>query len=251
MTHLCIFCGRRVDSDEHVWPQWLLRLSKKWPSENRRMQATRLDRRGTRQTWNIDHPTIVTKVVCKTKCNSGWMSDLEERAERVLTPLIDGRKTILTVEQQITVAAWMIKCAMVFDGMEGDEAFYDKSDRFHFRKTLEPSDYTNFWLGYYDGPTLKLFTRHGTKSSPQSRTPFKAYIFTVAFGRLVIQMLDFKFVNFQDWEGFRIQTIGQWSSRTVDLLSQESGPIEWPPSVSFDDSHHTFDKFSDRFGRLI
>jgi hypothetical protein len=215
------------------------------------MRATRLDKHGTRQTWDIDHPTLVTKVACKTNCNGGWMSDLEQRAEPVLTPLIDGRKTTLTVEQQVIITTWMIKCAMVFDGMEGDDAFYDKSDRFHFRKTLEPSDYTNIWLGFYGGPNLQLFTRHGTKSSPKSPTPFQAYIVTVAFGRLVMQLLDFKFTQFQDWEGFRIQTIGNWGSRTLDLFSQGSRPVEWPPSVSFDDSHHTFDQFSDRFGKLL
>ena len=63
------------------------------------MKATQLDKDGMPKTWEIDHPTIVTKVVCKTKCNGGWMSDLEKLTEPILTRLIDGRQTILTVDQ--------------------------------------------------------------------------------------------------------------------------------------------------------
>ncbi len=45
------------------------------------------------------------------------MSDLEKLTEPILPRLIDGRQTLLTIDQQIIVAQWMIKCAMVFDGM--------------------------------------------------------------------------------------------------------------------------------------
>lgn len=256
MTHLCIFCGSRVNSDEHVWPQWLRRLTETWPSEIRLMKATQLDKDGMPKTWEIDHPTIVSKVVCKTKCNGGWMSDLEKLTEPILTRLIDGRQTILTVDQQIIIARWMIKCAMVFDGMvklDGVKTgtFYDKSDRFQFRDTLEPSAWTYIWLGHYAGPNLQLFTRSGTKSNRKSSLPFEHYIITMAFGRLVLQLLDFKFFDDQDREGVRIRPNGQWSLHTIELLSNGPRPLEWPPRLSFDDSHYTFDKFSDRFGRLI
>jgi hypothetical protein len=214
------------------------------------MQAARLNREGTRKTWSMNHPTIVTKAVC-IKCNSGWMSDLEKAAESVIAPLIDGRPTELTLEHQVTIAAWVLKCAMVFDSMDGDESFYDESDRFHFRATLAPSAYTRFWIGRYSGEFLRLFTRHGTKSSPQSATPFTANILTMAFGRLVIQMLDIKLPQDLDGPSFEIKTNRQWSTRTIDIVSHPYSAIQWPPSISFDDFGHTFDEFSDRFGRLI
>ena len=249
MVHLCIFCGHRVNSDEHVWPQWLVRLGRTWPSP-RRMQATRLNRRGHRATWDVNHPTIVTKSVC-TGCNSGWMSDLETIIEPMLTPLINGRKGTVSVKQQKAIVVWILKCAMIFDSMEGDESFYDKVERFHFRETLDPGSYTQFWIGHYAGDFLGFLTRYGTKSNPQSLPPWKANIFTMAFGHVVFQMLDVRFAKDTHKRSFTVEAYGQWSKRIVDVLVHPYHPIEWPPNLSFDDIHHTVDQFADRFGKLL
>ena len=31
MIKVCIFCNKQVNSNEHVWPRWLLNIIKQWP----------------------------------------------------------------------------------------------------------------------------------------------------------------------------------------------------------------------------
>ena len=33
MKHLCIFCGSRTNSSEHVWPEWLAKIIKQLPEK--------------------------------------------------------------------------------------------------------------------------------------------------------------------------------------------------------------------------
>ena len=255
MTKLCIFCGSRVSSDEHVWPRWLMRLISHWPTRDMRMQATRLNKNGAMSTWDTNNPAIVVRNVCATKCNNGWMSDLEKLAAPVLTPLINGtKKSTIDRSQQAIIAAWTKKCAMIFDGMDGGGVFYDQSDRFYFREHLKPLSHSVVWLGCYRGDNLRGYTRHGTRSDINSSVPWKAHIFTMAFGHLVLQSLAIKFLKAHEKPTvYRIPIKGDWGTRTIELTQDQSDSMEmaWPPNLSFDDSEFSFDDFSDRFGKLL
>ena len=252
MVKVCIFCTKRVNSDEHVWPEWLLTIIKQWPGKMV-FQAMQLNKLGQTKKWNRFDPEIRVRNVCKA-CNSGWLSQLEGKAKLILVPMINGTASTLTLEQQGTLAIWMIKCGLVFDTMEnGEGIFYNKSDRIYFSQHLLPLERTDVWAGYYAGPDLRAFTRYGTIARSQSRPPYNLYIMTMAFGRLVLQLINIKFLTPQDGEGFRLPVRSQeWNLFVNEIMSRKSpGPINWPPSVSFDDTNYTFDEFSDRFGRLI
>jgi hypothetical protein len=178
------------------------------------------------------------------------MSDLEVIAGPVLTPLIEGTAKTITFDEQLTIATWVTKCTMVFDGMESGGSFYERSDRFHFREDLiPPIDYTQFWVGHYSGPNSWAFTIHGSGRDNRARTPNKSYVQTMVFGRLVIQYACVKPLTTTVIPVINIQVRdGPWSNAAVGLFSHRGRTMSWPPEQSFDDSGCTFQDFADRFG---
>ncbi|MCD1643084.1 hypothetical protein [Aurantimonas coralicida] len=56
--------------------------------------------------------TITSRVVCE-QCNNGWMSRLEVRARPILTPLILGEECVISTGDQVVIASWIAKTAMV------------------------------------------------------------------------------------------------------------------------------------------
>jgi len=213
------------------------------------MKVARLSRNGEITTWEKETPDLVVKNVCRFDCNAGWMSVIEDMAKPIMTPMIAGEPIALSTEQQVIIAIWTIKTAMVLDSMDGGGHFYSQDDRYNFRETRDPGAYISIWLGHYGGHYLQTFIRHGIKASGKPGPTFNAYIVTLAIGRLVFQFLEFKFPHSENRPGFRVPTALDWNSRTSEIL--DSRTIQWPPSLSLDDSSYTFDAFSNRFGKLL
>lgn len=243
----CLFCERRANSREHVWPQWLTRIIKKLPGEDKTLWAIQANQFGQTNRWKRSTPEIVIKRVCKARCNEGWMSDLEKTSERILRPMINGEETILTGPQQGIIAVWMIKCAMVLDSMYPGVKFYEESERFHFRKTFRPPGVLRFFLGHYSGRDCSGFTDHRILDNGQSVPYGQSYILTMAFGRLVLQLCNTKFTQLANVVGVEHRIIpGSWS--TIDMAYPFPGSLKWPPSgPSFNDSERRLDAFSERF----
>lgn len=178
------------------------------------------------------------------------MSNLEGIAGPILVPLIDGTAKTITFEEQVTIAAWVTKCTIVFDGMESGGSFYEQSDRFHFREHLiSPIDYTAFWIGHYSGSNLWAFTIHGSGRDDESRTPNKSYVQTMVFGQLVLQFACIKPLTPRTIPVIKIQVRdGPWNNVAVKLFANGARNMSWPLEFSFDDSNCTFQAFADRFG---
>lgn len=214
-----------------------------------RMHAARLNKHGTIDRWKTPNPAIVVNCVCR-RCNNGWMSDLEQNARPILTPLIDGTAKKITFPEQMTIAAWATKCAIAFDGMESGESFYEQSDRLHFREDLiPPIDYTEFWVGHYAGPSLWACTIHGSGINKVSRTPNKSYVQTMIFGRFILQFVSIRPLTTAIVPVINIQVRnGPWTNVAVGLFAHNGRSMNWPPEHSFDNSSCTFQDFADRFG---
>jgi hypothetical protein len=104
----CIFCGGTPVEVEDAWPLWLRRRFET-PAE---VRATRTGEKPI--TFLTDKIELRLKAVCE-KCNQGWMSDLEQRAEPILSPMINGVSTGLDRTTQQIVATWAVKTAMVLE----------------------------------------------------------------------------------------------------------------------------------------
>jgi hypothetical protein len=64
---------------------------------------------------SAEEPISTAKVVCR-RCNNEWLSEIDNAAAQVLKPLIRGEQTV-TLDQrgQAAFAAWIYKCALIFD----------------------------------------------------------------------------------------------------------------------------------------
>lgn len=85
------------------------------------------------------------RVVCK-KCNNGWMSQLEDLAKPILTPLIVGEPIVLNRDQQRIVAEWITLKMMVSEHNIPPDVILPQIDRDNFftDRTIPP--YFHIWV---------------------------------------------------------------------------------------------------------
>lgn len=123
MARRCIFCDSKSGSREHILPDWLNRVFEGLPppvdpDEQPRTARGVVDfQTGThfQRSWGATEiASHVTRLVCHD-CNTGWMSRLEGRSAPLLTPMIEGHPTTLSQDEQLIVATWATKTAMVLE----------------------------------------------------------------------------------------------------------------------------------------
>ena len=104
----CPFCGSVSKlTAEHVFGDWLSRIG--LPREPMAHGAGPLNR--VMRELGVRPPFLQTVGVCAT-CNNGWMSQLEQVAQRVLTPFILGRPGQIELEDAAAIAAWVQKTTL-------------------------------------------------------------------------------------------------------------------------------------------
>jgi hypothetical protein len=186
--------------------------------------------------------------VCQT-CNNGWMSTQESESAPTLIPMITNHRTTLDSVQQLQIARWTMKCAMLFEAMDGGGRFYTDGDRSNYRETLTPpGDFLEFWLAQYSGLGFRAATDHkGIQTVGASGRPYQGHVMTMIFGSLAIQVLNFKCGTPDDpTPGIIIRGDRDWSDYVV-RIDPTVAEVHWPPKLSLDDSHNSLQIFSKRF----
>ena len=149
MPRLCIFCENKADSNEHLWPQWILRRLK----IDRPMRHSR----GLQPERIIPRAEIKIRCVCE-RCNGGWMHDLENSNIPLFGCLMEDIAMPLNREQQLSLARWAIKTAMVQDAINthNRELFYTVSERLAVRHNTGLPAYSVLSASMHDlhGPSL-------------------------------------------------------------------------------------------------
>ena len=128
---LCVFCGRRAGSAEHIFANWINDVFPVLVIGEPQAVLGTLARDGdsTERRWkSTGVATQITKEVCH-ECNTGWMSRLEGKAKPLLTPMMTGVPTRLTLDEQITVATWATKTAMTAELVHGHDFNFSPEER--------------------------------------------------------------------------------------------------------------------------
>lgn len=117
----CLFCrvaltGKNA-TNEHVMPQWVLRelgIADRIISP----AGWHRDRVPVRRTHSWSR--LVISDVCEN-CNSGWLSDLENRAKRIIPSLANAERalTVLLDDENILLARWAVKTAFLLQRTAG------------------------------------------------------------------------------------------------------------------------------------
>src|SRR5262245_48432062 len=104
---------------EHAIPKWVAQVlddiqhaagyDTKWVSTYESGGLVERDR-----SYETGLATITVKAVCEP-CNTGWMSRMESRNKPLIEPMIRGEHVRLSVAEQVEVATWASKTAMVLE----------------------------------------------------------------------------------------------------------------------------------------
>ena len=110
----CIFCGGGNLTKEHFYPDWMAPLLPPSAGYGEQIGSVHPERRAQVSRDAKRPASIATKkmrVVCG-ECNSGWMNRLEAKARPHLTRMIQGKRFMLTPDEQSSVAKWAVMKAM-------------------------------------------------------------------------------------------------------------------------------------------
>ncbi len=232
-ARVCLFCPNGAGTREHAWPLWLI-------------SSVGAERDSPTEYWNSvtappkrwAGPHFTTKKVCRN-CNNGWMSDLEFAVRATMGGLVNDISMPLDEEQQLLLARWATKTAMVIEGAkQAKNGFYSPEQRSAFRTTLLPALGTAIWLGRCDqsnnlhGEARKLHV-----SSPTMTNPLEdGCATTFVTARLIMQVLSVKRKSDATSTSLRLQIrSGPWENKLVKIWPVEKSRVNWPPPQSFSD----------------
>ena len=238
MAGLCVFCGARADSREHVWPRWLSRLLAQYnPGGLFTIENTLRPDRGPFSSAGMD---LKLRRVCGA-CNNGWMSDLEAAAQPVLAPMIEGWPTTLSADQQEIAAAWAMKTALVCALTGGVPAptFFEESDYRTFRGTGRPLEGAHVWIGRYAG--VSAATIGGTYLGGKD-VGTEGCAMTLTLGRLTLQALTLR-------GGGPAFGGGEWLDAVRPLWPVFDDALSWPPPRGITDDE--LPAFTHRWGAPV
>jgi hypothetical protein len=231
MARECIFCGSPRLTAEDAWPLWLGDVLPVIPGG----LVGRLDTLGSRHTtrrWRLKTLTVRVKWVCEA-CNCGWMSVLENQAKQVLTPMIGGESTRLDQADQLLVATWAVKTAMVLEFINGETVAATREDRHWLRERRSPPPGMMARAAKYVGGIEPLHYLHIVGHDPASTAtdPEPVYATTLLVGQLVLQVLG----PDPRRRAAPFTQPGVVKAHFIPVLPPTLHPAIWPPATPLDD----------------
>jgi len=265
----CIFCRSHDKlTSEHIFGEWTKRYLPKTHNKHD-FQDVKVPLPGvheySQKKIRAGDPILShVRVVCGS-CNSGWMSDLQNRAIPVLTPLFEGRFENLDVAAQTTLAAWSAMATMTSEFLARDpqKIVVTQAERWWLKDNLTAPSNWRIWIGRYKRKTwggqwvrvtLPIRTAEEIQNGEISdlRTP---NIQTVTFivGELYVTVLSapqhlHEIVDLWDWRTAararnRLQQI--WPIMHLSVLGA-------PPPITDDDAESfatAFKRWNDEIGK--
>ncbi len=245
----CIFCGRTDSKPHHkedVLPKWIARQFPKRAIWEIQKVSPKTDR-----SYNArGHLGLVTRAPCR-RCNNGWMSRLEDTAQPILIPLMNGERMELSESQQYIVARWLIKTAMVHEFLtEENIIFFQQDERESFMETsIIPLKYHISLAAYYG--TQRICTREShfrlddiIRPSPNNTASLTCYSATFAIKQLAMQIFSFRCSEKFPVDWIFLRPGATWEKPT-DQIFPYRGIVEWPQPYYLDDE--MFEHFAERW----
>lgn len=94
--------------------------------------------------------------VCE-KCNSGWISAIENQIKDTVGSLVLGEAVSLNDENIPKISTWIAIMAILAEFMTPDERAIHRHHRNYIFKHLEPDPGFQIWLGKYNGQFPQLY----------------------------------------------------------------------------------------------
>jgi hypothetical protein len=240
----CIFC-RRNDSPPHkedILAKWIAREFPDGRKSKFLMQGGYANEPEPERKFHTrGHLGMVTDKVCQ-RCNNGWMSDLEKKTQPFLRPMMDGERITIPTDQQLWIARWFFKVAVLYEfWRERSPRYFKPAERVAFFKSLTIPNHTYMYLGHYVGSLASSTTDIDNPFIVSPNTPnatsTDAYSVTLSIKQLALQVFSFRWPeNHRSNISFKLP--GAWDTAHIQIRPIE-GNKNWPPPAAFDDKAMT------------
>jgi hypothetical protein len=193
MARECIFCGSDAGSNEHLFPDWLNELFpvKKGDPDVELARHIANESGVERTTWGArEIASATTKQVCHN-CNTGWMARLEGMARPLLTPLTQGHAGDLNAEQQIVIATWAVKTAMVCEATLSEMADnFTDDERSLLREQCRPPASVAVVIAAVEGQIAPMhYSAAKARMLVGTAEAARFHVHTIQVGPLVLQVV--------------------------------------------------------------
>lgn len=174
---LCVFCGKPGATKGHITPKWFLKVLPNPATKHGTFQGLyRTFKPGPTVNFTpfklgpIKQGRAGTKRPRNTclKCNNGWMSRIEQDAQDILSPLIQGTDLILDRDAQ-TKLARLIGLITMRAEFTGEKPAIPASDRDILRESGDPPAHWRIWVCKFVGKEASKFWY--TRSALGSNVP--------------------------------------------------------------------------------
>jgi len=155
----CIFCDRPGLTKEHMWADWLRRyIPRELQRHTTSLAKFRMGKtERTVVTRTGDPHSRRIKCVC-ADCNSGWMSQIQEKAKPYIVPLLKGIRVAFSRDSQTALATWITMMIMVAEHLTPEMVSISAADRQWFRANQKPLPNWRIWIGHHARITHPLFS---------------------------------------------------------------------------------------------
>ena len=166
-TVVCVFCGQRgAASGEDVIPKWIARhlaAGRNPPFFDLAIEGDgdEMTTIGRRHIGGLPAPYKLPEV-CKP-CNEGWMSNLEQGMKHAGKRLIEGTHYLLSAYEQVVLATWMTKTALLYDVARGGQVVPPDKGCHQFYATGQPLPRSQIMIAAFQPPDQSVVIPHRRK----------------------------------------------------------------------------------------
>lgn len=194
----------------------------------------------TRHEWSSRPFVDKVRFVC-SRCNSGWMSLLEQRAQPLLRPPITRTPCAFTTPQQIVLASWAAKTSLVFQASQTDEPLAPHAHFAHLRQHQSPPHQVTVWLGshyrarqdaansvFVQRP-LSLESDDERVDEAQANASEFGYLNFLAVGGISFLLVGHRFAN-----RMNVEYHGHLAEGLIRIWPNSAPVVAWPPKYMMD-----------------
>jgi hypothetical protein len=255
-VNTCIFCGPTKEklTGEHIYSDWISRKFRGFGFNLYDAAVVTNGRRWTRTSGALD---VKAPVVCGP-CNNVWLGTIERKH---LAPfffeMVRGKpKMRLSVEQQVTLAFWLTRLAMVYefrDKKPTEATFFTQAEREHFRNVEPlPPKHTWIWMAQYFSESNRTGFIGSHHHYPSGKRDYTDCIHVVngTIGRFAFQLWSRRWPTL-DPPATAIAralrpVVNPFRDYTVQLWPHRNDQLVWHPRFDLVDG--SLQKLFDRFG---
>lgn len=140
----CALCGNFSElTQEHIYADWISKIAPGW--HVRTANTLTIGRTETVQEVAVQSGQSRIPVLCQG-CNNQWGSKLQNRAKKIVKPLICGQWPSLTKHDREELTRWLSCLVMVREFIHPELMVFRANDRKEFRESSRPPSNLAVWV---------------------------------------------------------------------------------------------------------